>query len=173
MGAGVLRHASLCGPHISGLVSIMHPCDHDGKSTIVEQIESQSSRQLREFGLIRYVKGTWTYSVPGPAGQVEQPTSPLRSGHDYQAALAMYPPSFVGSALLFASLTGSAHTLAIAENYAPARPLNKLASLMPQSSLATPAGQLKYVVLGLGTQNYTCAGGDELATPGTTGATGG
>ena len=138
----------------------------------MEQVEFQSSPQLLEFSFIGYVERTWTYSVPGPAGKVEQPTSPLQSVHICQAVPAMFSVSFLWSAILFASLTGSAHTLAIAENYVPARPLNKLASLMPQSSLATPAGQLKYVVLGVGTQNYTCAGGDEHATPGTTGATG-
>ena len=88
----------------------------------------------------------------------------------------MFPTLFVWTTLLFTTFRGSAHALAIAENHVPAHPpvnpLSKLASVMPQSSLATPAGQLKYVVLGLGTQNYTCASGDELAAPGTTGATG-
>jgi hypothetical protein len=88
----------------------------------------------------------------------------------------MFPTLFVWTTLLFTSLTGSAHALAIAENHVsthtPANTLNNLASIMPRSSLATPAGQLKYVVLGLGTQNYTCASGDDFAAPGTTGATG-
>ncbi|KAI0573218.1 DUF3455 domain-containing protein [Pyrenophora tritici-repentis] len=52
----------------------------------------------------------------------------------------------------------------------PATTLNGLAKAMPRSSLATPSGQLKYVALGLGTQNYTCEIGNESATPGTTGA---
>jgi hypothetical protein len=42
---------------------------------------------------------------------------------------------------------------------------------MPQSLLPAPAGRLKYVVLGVGTQNYTC-NGDENDAPGTTGAMG-
>lgn len=54
--------------------------------------------------------------------------------------------------------------------YVPAASLDKLAQLFPQSQLPAPAGQLKYVVLGLGTQNYTCSTGDENAVPGTTGA---
>ncbi|KNG52856.1 malate dehydrogenase protein [Stemphylium lycopersici] len=41
---------------------------------------------------------------------------------------------------------------------------------MPQSPLAAPSGQLKYVVLGLGTQNYTCATGHESTVPRATGA---
>lgn len=57
--------------------------------------------------------------------------------------------------------------------YTPAPNLDKLAKLMPKSALPAPDGlQLKYVVLGIGTQNYTCATGDENAAPGTTGATG-
>ncbi|RAR15474.1 hypothetical protein DDE83_001115 [Stemphylium lycopersici] len=87
----------------------------------------------------------------------------------------MFAVLFVRIALVFTSFGASAHALAVAKNYAPThvptRPLDRLASMMPHSSLATPAGQLKYVVLGLGTQNYTCASGDELAAPGTTGAT--
>jgi hypothetical protein len=43
---------------------------------------------------------------------------------------------------------------------------------MPKSTLATPAGHLKYVVLGLGTQNYTCISGNDADAPGTTGAVG-
>lgn len=76
------------------------------------------------------------------------------------------------------------------QTYEPAPNLDKLAKLMPKSALPAPDGlQLKYVVLGVGTQvnksynceakhfctdpvqNYTC-GSDENAAPGTTGAVG-
>ena len=51
--------------------------------------------------------------------------------------------------------------------------LAKLQALMPKSALPAPDGlQLKYVLLGIGTQNYTCLTGDHNAAPGTTGATG-
>jgi hypothetical protein len=58
--------------------------------------------------------------------------------------------------------------------YAPANNLNKLAKLFPQSALPSPDAtlDLKYVVLGIGTQNYTCTSGDPNAAPGTTGAFG-
>jgi hypothetical protein len=56
--------------------------------------------------------------------------------------------------------------------YTPAADLSKLAKLMPTSALPVPDGQLKYVVLGLGTQNYTCLSGSPDAAPGTTGALG-
>lgn len=60
-----------------------------------------------------------------------------------------------------------------AQTYTPASNLDRLAKLMPKSALPAPDGvQLKYVLLGIGTQNYTCATGDENAAPGTTGATG-
>ncbi|KAH9878290.1 hypothetical protein J1614_003507 [Plenodomus biglobosus] len=54
--------------------------------------------------------------------------------------------------------------------YTPGRDLSKLAKFFPKSALPAPDGQeLKYVVLGIGTQNYTC-GSDENAAPGTSGA---
>jgi hypothetical protein len=56
--------------------------------------------------------------------------------------------------------------------YKPASDLSRLAKLMPTSSLPAPEGELKYVLLGVGTQNYTCLSGDPNAAPGTTGATG-
>jgi hypothetical protein len=56
--------------------------------------------------------------------------------------------------------------------YTPASDLSKLARLMPTSALPPPTGQLKYVVLGIGTQNYTCTSGNPDAVPGTTGALG-
>ncbi|KAL5117054.1 Aminodeoxychorismate lyase [Pleosporales sp. CAS-2024a] len=56
--------------------------------------------------------------------------------------------------------------------YMPATNLNNLAKLMPISALPVPNSQLqlKYVVLGLGTQNYTCTTGNPSVAPGTTGA---
>lgn len=57
-------------------------------------------------------------------------------------------------------------------SYTPAGDLSNLAKLMPTSDLPVPDGQLKYVVLGIGTQNYTCTGGSPEAAPGTTGAVG-
>lgn len=51
--------------------------------------------------------------------------------------------------------------------------LSNLASKMPQNTMPAPTGlELKYVLLGLGTQNYTCTTGNETAEPGTTGALG-
>jgi hypothetical protein len=61
----------------------------------------------------------------------------------------------------------------VPQHYAPATNLSRLASLAPQSSLPAPTGRLKYVVLGVGTQNYTCTSDDVNDTPGTTGAMGG
>jgi hypothetical protein len=50
--------------------------------------------------------------------------------------------------------------------------LAKLQAMMPKSTLPSPDGlQLKFVGLGIGTQNYTC-GDDPNKEPGTTGATG-
>ncbi|KAF1836519.1 hypothetical protein BDW02DRAFT_566949 [Decorospora gaudefroyi] len=56
--------------------------------------------------------------------------------------------------------------------YTPASNLNKLAKMFPKSELPCPDDSLalKYVVLGIGTQNYTCTSGDPNAAPGTTGA---
>jgi hypothetical protein len=50
--------------------------------------------------------------------------------------------------------------------------LTSLAAKYPPSTLPAPEGlHLQYVVLGVGTQNYTCTGG-EASEPGTTGALG-
>ena len=74
----------------------------------------------------------------------------------YAAALPPQPPQ-----------PGKPHT------YTPAKNLDKLASLFPKSNLTSPGDlALKYVVLGIGTQNYTCASPEESVTPGTTGAFG-
>jgi hypothetical protein len=56
--------------------------------------------------------------------------------------------------------------------YEVAKDLSKLATLMPQSTLPAPVGDLKYVVLGVGTQNYTCATSDDTTKPVALGATG-
>lgn len=75
-------------------------------------------------------------------------------------------------------LTGPVNGLALPgkQVYTPSgneQNLAKLEALMPKSALPAPEGlQLKYVLLGIGTQNYTCLTGDENAAPGTTGATG-
>ncbi|KAF2654442.1 hypothetical protein K491DRAFT_717155 [Lophiostoma macrostomum CBS 122681] len=48
--------------------------------------------------------------------------------------------------------------------------ISKLAKYLPSSNLPKPDGlELKFVGLGIGTQNYTC-NGDKSAAPGTTGA---
>jgi hypothetical protein len=59
------------------------------------------------------------------------------------------------------------------EAYVIPQELDELASLMPISPLPTPDGlDLKYVVLGIGTQNYTCTGVDEDSIPASIGAVG-
>lgn len=51
--------------------------------------------------------------------------------------------------------------------------LDRLSAMMPKSALPAPDGlQLKAVVLGIGTQNYTCDSGVPTSEPGTTGAIG-
>jgi hypothetical protein len=81
---------------------------------------------------------------------------------------------FTLSIVLFtlAVLTSSADVL-LKNAYVPAKDLNNLAKLMPPSSLPSPDGlALKYVLLGIGTQNYTCTTGDENETPNANGAVG-
>jgi len=62
---------------------------------------------------------------------------------------------------------------AVAAPHKP-RALTNLAALLPRGTLPTPPSnkELKYVALGLGTQNYTCLTGNQTAAPGTTGALG-
>jgi hypothetical protein len=83
--------------------------------------------------------------------------------------------STITTAFLFAA-TATAAALPLPgkpQSYTPARNLDKLAKLFPQSALQSPdALNLKYVVLGIGTQNYTCSSPDESVVPGTTGAVG-
>lgn len=51
--------------------------------------------------------------------------------------------------------------------------MSSLAKKMPANSLPAPDGlELKYVLLGVGTQNYTCLTGNPADAPDTTGATG-
>lgn len=85
--------------------------------------------------------------------------------------------STVSSAIsLLALLASSVHAVPTpkATDYKPAKSLRNLAKLLPTSALPSPTKdqELKYVVLGLGTQNYTCLTGDENAVPDTTGALG-
>lgn len=70
--------------------------------------------------------------------------------------------------------TSSALPQSPSQSQHPANDLSTLAELMPESALPPPdsSRELKYVLLGVGTQNYTCASGDESAVPGTTGAVG-
>lgn len=79
----------------------------------------------------------------------------------------------VSALLLLATSANALPYRPAKQAYTPASNLDKLAKLMPQSALPAPEGlELKYVLLGLGTQNYTCTTGDENAAPGTTGAYG-
>ncbi|KAF2844289.1 hypothetical protein T440DRAFT_27584 [Plenodomus tracheiphilus IPT5] len=68
-----------------------------------------------------------------------------------------------------AILTGANRSLS--DSYVPAIDLDALAKLMPESALPKPSGlKLKYVLLGVGTQNYTCTSGKEDDPPRSTGA---
>lgn len=59
------------------------------------------------------------------------------------------------------------------EAYLPARDINELSELMPISALPWPKSlKLKYIVLGIGTQNYTCKGREENSSPTALGAVG-
>jgi hypothetical protein len=79
----------------------------------------------------------------------------------------------ISALLLLATSANARPTKPAKLAYTPASNLEKLAKLMPTSALPAPEGlQLKYVLLGIGTQNYTCTTGDENAAPGTTGASG-
>jgi hypothetical protein len=77
--------------------------------------------------------------------------------------------STVATALLFLTSSSTAHPTRQPE----ASDLTKLAAQFPKSNLPAPDGLvLKYVLLGIGTQNYTCTGNSTTAAPGTTGAVG-
>jgi hypothetical protein len=57
--------------------------------------------------------------------------------------------------------------------YKPPRATKTLTLQQPDNTLPPPVGlALKYVLLGLGTQNYTCATPGSTAAPGSTGALG-
>lgn len=82
--------------------------------------------------------------------------------------------SAAATALLFAS---SAIAMPSWPQYGRPTPrgatLSNLAKQMPKSTLPAPDNLvLKFVGLGLGTQNYTCPGNNATAEPGTTGAVG-
>jgi hypothetical protein len=77
-----------------------------------------------------------------------------------------------GIALFAAPICASSWPGRSQPTYTPAWSLSKLSKLLPTSTLPTPDGELKYVLLGVGTQNYTCTSSGPDATPGTTGATG-
>ncbi|KAH8712077.1 hypothetical protein GQ44DRAFT_625756 [Phaeosphaeriaceae sp. PMI808] len=80
-------------------------------------------------------------------------------------------PTAVSAIALFSASTNALPWLqAQSKAYTPASDLSNLAKLMPTSALPVPDGELKYVVLGIGTQNYTCTTGNPSAVPGTTGA---
>jgi hypothetical protein len=78
----------------------------------------------------------------------------------------------LATVLMESSITAYTVPDTIPRYYAPAANLSRLASLVPQSSLPVPTSQLKYVVLGVGTQNYTCTSDDVNQAPSTTGAMG-
>ena len=84
--------------------------------------------------------------------------------------------SFTSALSAVALFTASSNAIPLKgkepKTYSPASDLSNLAKLMPTSALPVPDGQLKYVVLGIGTQNYTCLSGNPEAVPGTTGAVG-
>lgn len=82
--------------------------------------------------------------------------------------------------MLFSTLSTAVMALSLftSSGYAwPKQPrtngLSNLAKMMPANTLPAPTGlELKYVLLGMGTQNYTCTPGNDTAAPGTTGAVG-
>lgn len=89
--------------------------------------------------------------------------------------------------MLFSSLVTAATTLILASStvaiptlpqYGHPTPrattkLTNLAKLMPANTLPPPGNLvLKFVGLGIGTQNYTCLTANATAAPGTTGALG-
>ncbi|KAF1964788.1 hypothetical protein BU23DRAFT_594003 [Bimuria novae-zelandiae CBS 107.79] len=81
--------------------------------------------------------------------------------------------------MLFPTFSTALMAVAAFTSTADARPqppqpngLSNLAKKMPANTLPAPTGlELKYVVLGVGTQNYTCLTEDQNAPTGTTGAT--
>jgi hypothetical protein len=80
---------------------------------------------------------------------------------------------FAFLAVLFITAISASQTDLAGQTYVPASDLRELAKSMPESSLPPPDGlKLKYILLGIGTQNYTCTGQDENAVPGTVGAVG-
>jgi hypothetical protein len=80
--------------------------------------------------------------------------------------------AFLAHAVTGSPIAGMLMPVKSASTYAPVADLSELAKQIPQSALPVPSSQLKYVVLGLGTQNYTCISGNESDVPGTVGAVG-
>ncbi|KAL6704987.1 hypothetical protein ACN47E_007390 [Coniothyrium glycines] len=78
--------------------------------------------------------------------------------------------STISAALLLAVSSNAMPWPGKPNTYTPSGRLDKVAKLFPQSALPAPEGHLKYVLLGVGTQNYTCATSDDTTVPGTTGA---
>ena len=79
--------------------------------------------------------------------------------------------AFSGAIMALAAFVPSTNALPAAD-YHKRGTLSSLQGLMPAGTLPAPDGlKLKFVGLGIGTQNYTCTG-DQSAAPGTTGATG-
>ena len=80
--------------------------------------------------------------------------------------------------MLFSSLSTAVMALALLVPSAMAWPqypratnLDGLSAKMPQNTLPQPTNlKLRYVLLGIGTQNYTCLSGNDTAAPDTTGA---
>ena len=76
----------------------------------------------------------------------------------------------------FLALTLSVPDASAAPTWGPpkgSKGIAKLVAKMPKSTLAPPENlELKYVVLGVGTQNYTCLTGDAAAEPVAAGAVG-
>ncbi|KAH8727435.1 hypothetical protein GQ44DRAFT_611789 [Phaeosphaeriaceae sp. PMI808] len=73
--------------------------------------------------------------------------------------------------MLFTCIINLLPLLVGGATYAPPHDLSPLAELLPHSALSAPTGQLKFVVLGIGTQNYTCNSSNESDAPSTSGAT--
>ena len=82
-------------------------------------------------------------------------------------ALFLRLAAFVSASTSASTSTSSSHA------WEPARDLDALARLTPKSALPPPSSlQPKYVALGVGTQNYTCASASDKHVPSANGALG-
>ncbi|KAF2439310.1 hypothetical protein P171DRAFT_120590 [Karstenula rhodostoma CBS 690.94] len=77
-------------------------------------------------------------------------------------------PTFSTAVMAVAALTSTVDAL---PQWPRATSLSNLAKKIPANTLPVPTGELKYVLLGVGTQNYTCLTGNATDAPDTTGAT--